>query len=98
MFGNVGTIIAFRIGYTDAAVMSHEFGNAFTISELAELGRYEAIVKLLENGSNVTAFRGGMLPPIRTESGRKEVLVELSRMKFSTPRAVVDAKIRRWMD
>jgi hypothetical protein len=32
VFGNVGTLIAFRIGYTDAEVMEKEFGNTFTAS------------------------------------------------------------------
>jgi len=52
VFGNVGTLIAFRIGNPDAEIMEKEFGNEFPASTLADLGQYEAIVKLLENGTN----------------------------------------------
>src|SRR6185503_11780931 len=44
VFGNVGTLIAFRIGYTDAEVMEKEFGKTFPPSVLTDLNRYEAIV------------------------------------------------------
>ena len=41
VFGNVGTLIAFRIGYTDAEVMTKEFGNTIPAIALADLERYE---------------------------------------------------------
>src|SRR5204863_1185673 len=56
IFGNVGTLIAFRIGTPDAEIMQKEFGNEFPASTLADLGRYEAVVKLLEDGTNRTPF------------------------------------------
>src|SRR4029077_17926650 len=46
VFGNVGTLIAFRVGYADAEIMTKEFGGTFTAGALADLGRYEAAVKL----------------------------------------------------
>ncbi len=50
VFGNVGTSISFRIGHADAEVMEKEFGKTFSVNMLADLGRYEAVVKLLEDG------------------------------------------------
>src|SRR5436309_13250731 len=52
VFGNVGTLISFRVGSAEAEIMEKEFGNAFSASTLADLNRFEAIVKLLENGAN----------------------------------------------
>jgi energy-coupling factor transporter ATP-binding protein EcfA2 len=98
VFGNVGTLISFRIGYADAEVMEKEFGKAIPASELADLNRYEAVVKLLDDGTNATPFRGTMLPPLENRIGRKENLVALSRRRFATPRAVLDDKINRWME
>src|SRR5206468_8203672 len=46
VFGNVGTLIAFRIGTPDAEIIEKEFSNEFPVSTLADLGQYEAIVKL----------------------------------------------------
>jgi hypothetical protein len=97
VFGNVGTLIAFRIGHTDAEVMEKEFGNTFPASTLADLTRYEAVVKLLEDGTNATPFRAKMLPPLENRIGRKEKLIRRSRERFAIPRAVIEDKLNRWM-
>jgi hypothetical protein len=98
VFGNVGTLIAFRIGNTDAEVMEKEFGNTFTASALADLDRYEAVVKLLVDGTNLEPFRAKMLPPFENRIGRKHKLIARSRERFSTPRVKIDDKLSRWMD
>jgi energy-coupling factor transporter ATP-binding protein EcfA2 len=97
VFGNVGTLIAFRVGYTDAEVMEKEFGNTFQATVIADLERYEAVVKLLQDGTNVPPFRAKMLPPLENRIGRKDKLIARSRERFATPRAVVDDKLDRWM-
>ena len=97
VFGNVGTLIAFRIGNTDAEVMEKEFGEAIPASTLADLGQYEAVVKLLEDGTNREPLRAKMLPPLENRIGRKGKLITLSRERFATPRAIVQNKMKRWM-
>lgn len=96
VFGNVGTLIAFRIGNTDAEVMQKEFGNSIAASALADLGRYEAVVKLLENGTNLEPFRAKMLPPVGNQLGRRDKLIARSRERFGTPRAMIEDKLKRW--
>jgi energy-coupling factor transporter ATP-binding protein EcfA2 len=97
VFGNVGTLIAFRIGSPDAEIMEKEFGNEFPASALADLGQYEAVVKLLENGTNRTPFRAKMFPPVDCGPGRKQKLIAQSRERFATPRAKIEEKLHRWM-
>jgi len=97
VFGNVGTLISFRIGHADAEIMEKEFGHEFPASALAELNRHEAVVKLLQDGMNLTPFRASMLPPLHNNVGRKEKLVLRSRERFAMPRAVVEDKIKRWL-
>jgi energy-coupling factor transporter ATP-binding protein EcfA2 len=97
VFGNVGTLIAFRVGYADAEIMEMEFGKTFPASTLADLDRYEAAVKLLEDGTNKEPFRAKMLPPTGNRVGRKANLIARSRERFAQPRAVVDKKLQRWM-
>jgi energy-coupling factor transporter ATP-binding protein EcfA2 len=98
VFGNVGTLIAFRVGYVDAEVMEKEFGNTFQATVIADLERYEAVVKLLQDGTNVPPFRAKMLPPLENRVGRKDKLIARSRERFATPRTVIDEKLNRWMD
>ena len=97
VFGNVGTLIAFRVGNTDAVVMEMEFGKTFPSTALTDLDRYEAAVKLLEDGTNATPFRAKMLPPLENRVGRRDKLIRLSRERFATLRVKIDGKLRRWM-
>jgi hypothetical protein len=97
VFGNVGTLIAFRIGNTDAEVMEKEFGNAIPASSLADLERYEVVVKLLVEGANQEPFRAKMLPPLGNLVGRKDKLIARSRERFAMPRTRIDDKLKRWM-
>ena len=98
VFGNVGTLISFRVGYTDAEVLEKEFGKEFPATAIADLDRYEAIVKLLEDGANRTPFRAKMLPPLDNLVGRKEKLVARSRERFAMQRSIIEAKLNRWMN
>lgn len=98
VFGNAGTLIAFRLGHSDAEIMETEFGKVFPPSALADLNRYETAVKLLEDGANREPFRATMLPPLENRIGRKEKLIAKSRERFAAPRRVVENKLNRWMN
>jgi hypothetical protein len=97
VFGNAGTLISFRVGYADAEVLEKEFGNTFPASAIADLNRYEAVVKLLTDGTNRTPFRAKMLPPLENRIGRKDKLIARSRERFAVRRAVIEDKLNRWM-
>ena len=97
VFGNVGTLIAFRVGSTDAEVLKKEFGNVFEIQQFADLNQYEVLVNLLESGTNRTPFRGRTLEPLGNRVGRKEKLITHSRERFATLRTVVENKLNRWL-
>ena len=97
VFGNVGTLVAFRMGYTDAEAMAKEFGNTIPVSALADLERYEAVVKLLVEGANQEPFRAKTLPPVENRVGRRDKLIAQSRERFAMPRAKIEKKLKRWM-
>lgn len=97
VFGNVGTLISFRIGSTDAEVIEKEFGKTIPASALANLERYEAVVKLLEDGTNQQPFRATMLPPLENRIGRMAKLIVRTRERFATPRTKIEGKLKRWM-
>jgi energy-coupling factor transporter ATP-binding protein EcfA2 len=97
VFGNVGTLIAFRVGSGDAGVLEKEFSNAFSAGVLADFNRYEAAVKLLEDGISKETFRARMLFPVRPASFKKKALIARSREKFADKRVVVNNKLYRWM-
>ena len=97
VFGNVGSLITFRIGYADGEILENEFGKAFSAGTLADLDRYEAAVKLLDDGANRSPFRARMLPPLENRVGRKQNLIALSRQRFALPRRIIEKKLKRWL-
>jgi hypothetical protein len=97
ILGNVGSIIAFRVGANDARLLEREFGYAFPASQFTDLANHEVLVKLLVHGENREPFRGRTLPPQGHIYGRGEKLIRASRERYGTPRHVVEDKISRWM-
>ena len=97
VFGNVGTLVSFRVGHTDAEVLRDEFGHEFAEQHLVDLDQFELVVKLLENGTNRTPFRARSLSPIDNRIGRREKLIAHARERFATPRNEVEAKMNRWL-
>lgn len=96
VFGNVGTLIAFRVGSMDAEVLRHEFGNEVSAQQLVDLDRFELVVKLMEGGVNKTPFRARSLPVLATHSGRKAKLIARSCERFAMRRQEVQSRIARW--
>ena len=95
VFGNVGTLIAFRVGSMDADVLRQEFGNEFIAQQLVDLDRFEMVVKLMENGTNLTPFRARSLAAVEKRGGRAEKLAARSRERFATPRVVIQDRSKR---
>ena len=96
VFGNVGTLITFRVGFIDAEVLEKEFGKSFSAAAIADLGRYEIIAKLLDGGSNLEPFRAKTFSPMQPTGGNKAGLVARSRERFAMHRAIIAEKLRRW--
>ena len=97
VFGNVATLISFRVGHTDAEVLKKEFGLAYAAQHFVDLDQYEILVKSLSEGVPTEPFRGKSLSPIENCIGRRSKLVHHSRHRFSSQRATVEEKLRRWM-
>ena len=98
VFGNVGTLISFRVGSTDAEVLRAEFGNEFAAQQLVDLDRFEMVVNLLDNGVNKTPFRGRSMLPEEQRIGRKESFLDRSRERFASSRAAVEKDLSRWIE
>jgi hypothetical protein len=97
VLGNVGTLICFHIGHTDALVMEKAFAKELLAQQLVDLGRYEIAVRLTEEGMNRSPFQAKTLAPLEHQVGRKEKLTARSRERFARSRTVVEKKLQRWM-
>lgn len=97
VFGNVGTMITFRVGAYDAEVLEKEFSPQFTAEDLVNLGIFQIYLKLMIDGVGSTPFSATTLPPIkRPNVSFKDRVIESSRKQFAKPRAEVEEAIRKW--
>ena len=97
VFGNVGSIVAFRIGQRDADVLGREFGNAFTPEQFTRLNNHEVYAKLLTRGEWSEPFLGVTLSPAGRRHGHSETIIRRSRERYARAREIVEDKIRRWL-
>jgi hypothetical protein len=97
VFGNVGSLVSFRVGSTDGEILAQEFGNGYSPSEFTGMANHEVCAKLLVDGEHRVPFAGRSLPPSGTRHGKADRIITRSRERFAQSGAVVEDKIRRWM-
>ncbi|MEZ5016069.1 MAG: type IV secretion system DNA-binding domain-containing protein [Flavipsychrobacter sp.] len=64
IFGNVGSIIVFRVGATDAEYLAKEFYPVFKEQDFVNLPRYHIYLKLMIDGTTSQPFSATTLPPV----------------------------------
>jgi len=97
VFGNVGTLMSFRVSEKDASILSREFGGHYDLDLYSTLDNHHVVVKLLSDGRYGEPFLATMLPPLSTRYGRGANIIQRSRERYTAPRHVVEDKIERWM-
>jgi CxxC-x17-CxxC domain-containing protein len=97
IFGNVGTIIAFRVGATDAEFLEKEFEPIFMMNDLVNLAKYEMYLKLMIDGVSGDAFSADSLPPFEvTSKSDPDKIIKVSRERYTKKREEVEDKVARW--
>ncbi len=98
VFGNVGTLIVFRIGAADAEELEPEFSPVFTKEDLVNLPKFEFYIKLMIDGITSDPFSARGLPPLTKEEETENVekVIAVSRERYAKKREVVEDKISRW--
>lgn len=97
VFGNVGTLVSFRVGFADAEHLHGEFGEEFHPHQFVDLPRYETLIRSQSANGSIHFQRTRLDPPIETHQGCREKLIRRSRQRFATPRPHVEAKLERWL-
>ena len=100
VFGNVGTIVSFRVGVTDANYLQHEFTPTFGEDDLLNVERYHAYVKTIVNNEPVPPFSMDTtkdLTKIKSMENPRiaEIIKEMSRLKYGKDEKLVEAEITR---
>lgn len=100
VFGNVGTIISFRIGVTDANYLAHEFTPVFGEDDLLNVEKYHAYVKTTVNNEPVQPFSLDLTKDMSAQKAGEntrvaEIIKEMSRLRYGRDMRLVEAEISR---
>ncbi|MFA6475166.1 MAG: type IV secretion system DNA-binding domain-containing protein [Patescibacteria group bacterium] len=96
VFGNVGTMIVFRVGATDAAELELEFAPQFLPADIVNLKKYTVCMRLMVDGVATEPFSAIGLPPATGATDNKDKVIKVSRERYARPQAVVEDRIIRW--
>ncbi len=97
IFGNMGTLISFRVGAEDAEYLEKEFTPEFSAQDLVNLPKYHIYLKLMVNGIASRAFSAETLSPFQPEiKSHKNEIIEYSRKNFTAPREEIEREIAEW--
>lgn len=93
VFGNVGSMISFRIGPEDAEFMTKQFTPVFNEQDLINIDNYNAYVKLMISGTISRGFNMATFPPLKTNKEIASAIKELSSLKYGREREVIEREI-----
>ncbi len=97
VFGNVGTLISFRVGAEDAEYLEKEFIPEFMAEDLVNLGKYNIYLKLMVDGVAGNPFSAETLAPLpKPKTSNREKIIKIARERYGTQRKIVEDKINRW--
>jgi len=96
IFGNIGTMIIFRVGAPDALFMEKEFFPTFEPEDLVAIQKFHIYLKLMVDGVATDPFSAATLAPIAERTGNAEKVIQVSRERYATPRADIEEKVLRW--
>jgi len=90
VFGNVGTLITFRVGAGDAESLQREFVPVFEAADLTNLDNYNIYIKMAIDGITSTPFSSKTMLTDYSKTGNIDKVIEASRAKYSKPVAEVE--------
>jgi len=93
IFGNVGTMISFRVGATDAEYLEKEFRPIFNETNLVIVPRYSMYLKLMIDGATSQPFSADTLPLTECYKSFKNEVIAYSRDTYTKPRKEIEDEI-----
>jgi hypothetical protein len=94
IIGNVGTLVAFRIGVPDAEFMAKEFEPVANQNDLNQIDAYNAYAKILIDNAPTKAFSMQTIKDPQQENQKLgEAIKQLSRLKYGRDVSIVEGEI-----
>lgn len=98
IFGNVGSLICFRVGVTDANYLQHEFAPTFSETDLVNVDRYNAFIKTIVDNAPMPPFSIDLTKDMSKfqafrNSKIAAMIKQLSRLNYGVDRDIIEAEI-----
>lgn len=99
VFGNVGTMVVFRVGSADAEIFEKEFSPTFVADDIVNLGKFQMYLRLMIDGVGSKPFSATtfMFPPPEGKNYRQDA-VDYSRRTYSKGREQVENYIKETLE
>ncbi len=98
VFGNMGTIVSFRVGQNDVEALGKYFQPTFENDDLLRVPNYNTIVRTLVGGVPTQPFSMATLPSLGTPNPRlAAALKQLTAAKYGRPKAAIEKEINARM-
>lgn len=99
VFGNVGTMVSFRVGVTDANFLQHEFAPVFNEHDLANIEKYHVYIKTIVGNEPVPAFSMSLYKDMDEVEARMnpklaDMIKQLSRLKYGKDKEAIEAEMK----
>lgn len=93
VFGNVGTMISFRVSADDSPILAKQFEPQFEPQDLLQMHNRHFIINMVIAGEKAPAFSATTLtlPPEQVDNTGR--IIENTRRNYSRPRAEVEVEI-----
>lgn len=93
VFGNVGSLVSFRVGPEDAEFLEKQFAPVFTAQDMVNVDNYQAFARLLMNNELTKPFNMKTYPPTSGDQEVANALKELSRLRYGRDARIVNQEI-----
>jgi hypothetical protein len=93
VFGNVGSMAAFRVGPDDSQFLEQQYAPTFSASDLMNVPNQNAFMRVLASGTPTPPFSMGTLAPAKPDLARVQEMIAMSAAKYGRPRAQIEADI-----
>lgn len=96
VFGNVGSIVSFRVGAEDAVILAEEYTPFFAVRDIINLGVREFYIKMSIDGELAEPFSGRTQDMKFAATDLTRDIIEESRKKYCAPREKVEEMLSKW--
>lgn len=94
VFGNVGTMIVFRVGASDAEIFEKEFAPTFIMDDIVNLSAHQIYLRLMIDGVGSIPFSAHTLDPIRQPAtSHADAIIAHTRATYGRPKFAVEEEV-----